>query len=94
MNETMIANWNRVVHSDDIVFHLGDFCFGDAKEWNYILDSLKGRIVLILGNHDMRNIGKEFMNRFAFVIQQMSIKGDRIYDYGDSILLTLKIEVL
>ena len=81
MNETMIANWNKVVHSDDIVFHLGDFCFGDAKEWNYILDSLKGRIVLILGNHDMRNIGRDFMDRFIYVTQQMSIRiaGQKIY---------------
>ena len=28
MNETMIANWNRVVGPEDIVFHLGDFCLG------------------------------------------------------------------
>lgn len=28
MNEEMITRWNPVVHKDDIVFHLGDFCFG------------------------------------------------------------------
>lgn len=30
MDETMIANWNRVVGENDIVFHLGDFCMGGS----------------------------------------------------------------
>lgn len=33
MNETLIANWNRVVGTNDIVFHLGDFCLGGAAEY-------------------------------------------------------------
>ena len=32
MNETLIANWNRVVGPDNIVFHLGDFCLGGSAE--------------------------------------------------------------
>ncbi|GAG13786.1 unnamed protein product [marine sediment metagenome] len=32
MNEAMIANWNAKVKSkDDIVYHLGDFGFGDIR---------------------------------------------------------------
>ena len=27
MNEALIENWNAVVGANDIVFHLGDFCF-------------------------------------------------------------------
>lgn len=97
MNEAMIERWNSVVHNDHFVFHLGDFCFGGADEWNYVLDRLKGRIILILGNHDMRCRGREFMDRFELVAQQIKIKiGDqKIYlnhfpflcysgeDYGD-----------
>ncbi len=26
MNYAMIRNWNRVVHDNDIIYHLGDFC--------------------------------------------------------------------
>ena len=48
MNEVMIANWNRVVGKDDIIFHLGDFCFGGSEVWNSILDRLNGKIYLIL----------------------------------------------
>ena len=36
MNETIITNWNNVVGPDDVIFHLGDFCLGGAKEWNKI----------------------------------------------------------
>lgn len=53
MNEEMIARWNSTVHKDDIVFHLEDFCFSKSDKWIYILERLKGRINLILGNYDV-----------------------------------------
>lgn len=46
MNETLIANWNKVVGTNDIVFHLGDFCLGDSTKWNGILDRLNGKFTL------------------------------------------------
>ena len=30
MNEVIINNWNKVINEDDIVYVLGDFCFGTA----------------------------------------------------------------
>lgn len=65
MNEIMIKNWNEVVGEDDIVFHLGDFCFSEyieglsykdryIKTANELLDKLNGRKYLIRGNHDPR----------------------------------------
>lgn len=56
MNEQMIANWNETVSEDDVIFHLGDFCLGGAAEWTRILDRLNGKIYLIMGNHDLKNI--------------------------------------
>lgn len=55
MNETMQANWNRLVAPEDIVWHLGDVYFkgkADYKYYDYLLGSLNGRKNLILGNHD------------------------------------------
>lgn len=49
MNEYIIDRWNKTVNDDDIVYHLGDVYFG--KGWE-VLDRLKGRKRLILGNHD------------------------------------------
>ena len=52
MNETMVRNWNSVVDSDAIVFHLGDFAFGTIAQWEEVRSRLNGTIHLILGNHD------------------------------------------
>ena len=67
MNEVMIANWNSVIGKDDTVFHLGDFCLGGAAEWTKILDRLNGKIYLIMGNHDLKNIRQGFISRFEHV---------------------------
>jgi calcineurin-like phosphoesterase family protein len=80
MNEALITNWNSTVGKDDIVFHLGDFAMGGSAEWSRLLDHLNGKIYLILGNHDMKTIGKGF-SRFEHVAMQMliNIGGQRIY---------------
>lgn len=46
MNETLIANWNRVVGPDNIVFHLGDFCLGGSAEWTKIVKLARFRMDL------------------------------------------------
>lgn len=76
MNETLIANWNKAVGADDIVFHLGDFCLGNSAKWNRLLDRLNGKIYLILGNHDLRNFRKSYAERFESVAMQMNIEVD------------------
>lgn len=50
-DETLIDNWNRTVKPSDIVWHLGDFCFG-GKANVAIAGRLNGRKRLVLGNHD------------------------------------------
>ena len=74
MNETLIDNWNRTVGMNDIVFHLGDFGMGDAAEWNRILERLNGRIYLIAGNHDLRNLSSGGITRFEKVSMQLLIQ--------------------
>lgn len=46
MDDTIIENWNEVVSSKDIVYHLGDF--GDCASRK----ELNGEIILIKGNYD------------------------------------------
>lgn len=67
MDRVLIENWNAKVGKDDTVFHMGDFAWGGAAEWSHLLDVLNGRIYLVLGNHDMRNINQGFMKRFEWV---------------------------
>ena len=53
MNKALIENWNKVVQKDDIVFHLGDFCFGrNDYEFDAFFNQLNGNIVFVKGNHD------------------------------------------
>lgn len=54
MDEVLVANWNAVVRTHDLVYHLGDFAFGlhDKLRVRSIFERLQGRKILILGNHD------------------------------------------
>ena len=74
MNEKLIGNWNSVVGPDDIVFHLGDFCLGGSAEWTKVLDRLNGKIYLIIGNHDLKNMKQGFIGRFEHVAMEMCIE--------------------
>ena len=77
MNETLIENWNRVVSQDDIVFHLGNFCLGGSHEWTKILNRLNGKIYLILGNHDLKNIRQGYTSKLELTTMQMHIEIDK-----------------
>lgn len=76
MNEELITRWNNVVGKNDTVFHLGDFCFGGAAEWTRLLDQLHGKIHLIVGNHDLKNLRQGIINRFGEVTMQSQIQID------------------
>lgn len=77
MNETIISNWNRVVGSGDIVFHLGDFCLGGFAEWINVLNRLNGKICLIVGNHDIKNLRQNYAKYFEKIVMQMYIEVDK-----------------
>ena len=81
MNDTIIENWNKVVGENDIVFHLGDFCFCGSDKFKEIIEKLNGRIYLILGNHDWKTIKNWHASKFEGVYQQLGIKvnGKKIY---------------
>ena len=79
MDEVLISNWNEVVSPQDIVFHLGDFCFGSDKEWIKILQRLNGTKYLILGNHDIKKIAhsSQIQDYFADINMQMRVVVDK-----------------
>jgi calcineurin-like phosphoesterase family protein len=51
MNETIISNYNKVVSDDDTVYILGDVAIN--RKYVSLCGQLKGRKILILGNHDI-----------------------------------------
>ena len=52
MNEKIIQNWNSKVEDKDTVYILGDVFVGDPDAIEEIMPRLKGKKVLIRGNHD------------------------------------------
>ena len=76
MNQVLIDNWNSKVKKDDIVYHLGDFIFGGSKLWYEIFSKLNGNIVLIMGNHDARNLRKDYDNLLYYRTNQLKINID------------------
>jgi calcineurin-like phosphoesterase family protein len=55
MNSVIIERYNNVVTDDDIVYHIGDISMLsnlNASSLESIVSRLKGRKILVLGNHD------------------------------------------
>ncbi|MBR6366700.1 MAG: metallophosphoesterase family protein [Lachnospiraceae bacterium] len=52
MNEAIVRNWNLVVKDGDDVYVLGDCMLKDNETGIQLMKSLKGRLHIILGNHD------------------------------------------
>ncbi len=72
MNEVMIERWNSVVKPNDIIFHLGDFCFGRHNLG--IASRLNGKKKLILGNHDTYP-SSDYLNYFDKLYGMIFWKG-------------------
>ena len=74
MDRTMIANWNKVVGPDDVVYHLGDFAVGGGPAGPY-RRQLNGKIHLVIGNHEQRALRETEL--FESVDWMMEIKVDK-----------------
>lgn len=82
MNEALIKNWNSVVKDNDIVFHLGDFMFGNINRFWEFRGRLNGKIYLIHGNHDYKLMCEGNIEQgFEDIASQMNIvvDGQKIY---------------
>jgi calcineurin-like phosphoesterase family protein len=75
MNTTIIKRWNERVKPEDLVFHVGDFCFrnspggkpgeGETTKSTYYRKQLNGSIIFIKGNHDGNNSVKTLINKLT-----------------------------
>ncbi len=52
MDETLIRNWNETVSVNDTVIVTGDLLFRNEKPAVEYLQQLKGKKILVKGNHD------------------------------------------
>ncbi len=65
MDRQLILNWNQAVTETDRVFVLGDFSCYEEKKNRELLEMLKGKKILIMGNHD-RHFGCEAWRDMGF----------------------------
>jgi len=80
-DKALIDNWNSVVNPHDTVFHLGDFAFGGFPFWKEIRDQLNGNIILVIGNHDWKNLTAGAKALFDECVPQATIvvNGQTVY---------------
>jgi len=64
MNKGLIDNWNAVVDDKDLVYVLGDFTVN--KKYIWLARELKGRKILVKGNHDTGTLA-EYVEYFEDV---------------------------
>lgn len=77
MNEQFIDNWNKTVSRNDTIYHLGDFALGGVNKWKSIVTRLKGKIHLVLGNHDDKKVVNKLAHHFESVETMITKKIDK-----------------
>lgn len=65
MDDKLINNINSIVGENDVLYHLGDFCFAPKHEYYKAATNYRKRINckeihFVFGNHDQRSIGNLF----------------------------------
>ena len=64
MDEDMIQKWNKKVHKNDNVYIIGDLFYFQIDNITSILNRLKGKKILIRGNHDDFFLKKININKY------------------------------
>ena len=80
MNEELIKRHNSKVGKKDTVIIAGDFSLGGKAETEKVVSRLKGRKILIMGNHDKArsrnwwlNVGFDEVIKFPIIVNQFFI---------------------
>jgi calcineurin-like phosphoesterase family protein len=80
MNKVLINNINSRVKEDDILYHVGDFCFKKSKEapegkvFDYFRNQINCKTVyFIAGNHDANNSTKTIIQNMTIAISNKRI---------------------
>lgn len=84
MDQVLIEAWNNIVSPGDLVYHLGDLVFGNAKYAKEIIYQLNGQIKLLWNpwHHD-----RHWFKNFPFTLDNKVVRVDPIEvlefsDYG------------
>ena len=81
MDDRIIANWNSVVKSNDVILHLGDFALGNLEDQQSYLKQLNGIKKLVMGNHDRLKVKDYYDMGFAEVYRYPIIIENIIFSH-------------
>jgi len=72
MNNIMINNWNKTIREKDLIINLGDMIFtkGKSEEIFKIIKQLKGRKILVSGNHDRKSYSWYLTHGIDFICER------------------------
>lgn len=73
MKSVIVKKWNEAVTDEDTVYILGDFIWYRENQWPAIVRLLKGKKVLIRGNHDPATFSSEVGGLFDEIADYMEI---------------------
>jgi len=73
--DKIMKRHSSLVKSNDVLIHLGDFCFGKNEHWHReFMMGIKGVKWLLRGNHDKKSISWYLDHGWDFVGDSMTIK--------------------
>lgn len=75
LDEKMIEIWNNTVKKKDLIYHMGDFSFGNNSKTLEVINRLNGTIKLVRGNHDVNWI-KKSLNNIPFEVYSYFVLKD------------------
>jgi calcineurin-like phosphoesterase family protein len=80
MNVELVNHWNSTIGVNDVVFHVGDFSFGNEEHTQALLAQLNGTIIFIYGNHDkiLRKISKVPSTNQFFDYLEIMFNGTKV----------------
>ena len=77
MNQFIIQKWNETVTDEDTIYLLGDFCLGAKETIISIGQQLKGKKILVKGNHDRGTNKTYFDAGFEQIINKPIIYAEK-----------------
>jgi len=72
-DEKIVDNWNNTVNKKDTTYILGDVTMEKRTDYE-ILDRLNGNIIVVLGNHDMKNHTRSMLDHVNHVAGCINLK--------------------
>lgn len=76
MDRFLIDSWNARVQDNDTVYLLGDFCYRSEHSPEWYLRQLRGKKILVLGNHDGAIMNSPEAQQYFEAIEKMTFLKD------------------